>query len=287
MKSEILSRPNTTARLIADRALPVRLPTTLRGVSVVPDLLTSLPAAVVLLALLTGPLLAARIRAPWSSAYAVLRGTVQLAVLAFVLTGALTSIGWVVVFLFVMFAVAWRAAFKRARALGESVGLRRTAAVIGIGMFTGTAVTLLTVFGLRGLEFSPSYLLALGGIVIGNCMTFSTLTVQRLRSLLDDRWPEVEAWLALGATPRQATAQLGREAVYSALVPNVDKTRTTGLVTLPGAFVGALFGGSPPYEAGLFQMFVLIGIMTAGAIVSITITTTLAPRAKKPVLDSD
>ena len=75
--------------------------------------------------------------------------------------------------------------------------------------------------------------------------------------------------------------------MYSALVPNVDKTRTTGLVTLPGAFVGALFGGSPPYEAGLFQMFVLIGIMTAGAIVSITITTTLAPRAKKPVFDSD
>ncbi|OFS27723.1 hypothetical protein HMPREF3162_00560 [Brevibacterium sp. HMSC07C04] len=254
------------------------------GVTAPADFLSSAPALIALLTVLTVLLLTARIRAPWAPVYAVARGTLQLAVLAFVLTGAISSAGWVAAFLVLMFSVAWWTAFKRARALGRSTGTGRTAAVIGLGMFLGTGVTLVTIFGLRGLEFSPSYLLALGGIIIGNCMTLSTLTVRRLNELLHDRWPEVEGWLALGATPRQATSPLARSAVYSAIVPTTDTTRTTGLVTLPGAFVGALFGGSSPYEAGLFQVFVLVGILTAGAVVSITIAMTLAPGAKKPVV---
>jgi hypothetical protein len=46
---------------------------------------------------------------------------------------------------------------------------------------------------------------------------------------------------------RQATAGLVGVAVAEALVPALDQTRTTGLVTLPGAFVGALFGEAGPW----------------------------------------
>ena len=51
-------------------------------------------------------------------------------------------------------------------------------------------------------------------------------------------------WLALGATPRQAVRDIARTAAAEALLPAIDQTRTVGLVTLPGAFVGALFGGA-------------------------------------------
>jgi putative ABC transport system permease protein len=53
---------------------------------------------------------------------------------------------------------------------------------------------------------------------------------------------------ATGALPlgvRNLVA-VGGITVGEALVPALDQTRTTGLVTLPGAFVGALFGGPAP-----------------------------------------
>jgi putative ABC transport system permease protein len=63
--------------------------------------------------------------------------------------------------------------------------------------------------------------------------------------------------------------------------PVLDQTRTTGLVTLPGAFVGALMAGAPPLEAGRFQVVVLVCLITAQ-----TVATTLLVRilGRSPVL---
>jgi putative ABC transport system permease protein len=53
-------------------------------------------------------------------------------------------------------------------------------------------------------------------------------------------------------------------------MPNNDQTRTVGLVTLPGAFVGVLLGGGSPVQAGAAQVLVLLGIM-AGQAVTVTV----------------
>jgi putative ABC transport system permease protein len=50
------------------------------------------------------------------------------------------------------------------------------------------------------------------------------------------------------------------------LVPALDQTRTVGLVTLPGAFVGVLLGGGTPIQAGAAQVMVLIGLLAAETI---------------------
>jgi len=71
--------------------------------------------------------------------------------------------------------------------------------------------------------------------------------------------------------------------VHAAMVPSTDQTRTTGLVTLPGAFVGAVFGGISPVEAGRFQIVVLAAIIAAGALVSTSLTRMLAPVRTRPV----
>jgi putative ABC transport system permease protein len=83
---------------------------------------------------------------------------------------------------------------------------------------------------------------------------------------------EVEAWFSLGATPAQAHEEIGREAVRESLLPNLDQTKSTGLVTLPGAFVGALFGGASPAQAAQFQLVVLAGIALAMTITGIVVT---------------
>jgi putative ABC transport system permease protein len=53
-----------------------------------------------------------------------------------------------------------------------------------------------------------------------------------------------------------------RPAAAQALLPAIDQTRTVGLVTLPGAFVGVLLGGGGPVRAGVAQVLVLVALLT-------------------------
>jgi putative ABC transport system permease protein len=59
-------------------------------------------------------------------------------------------------------------------------------------------------------------------------------------------------------------------------VPALDQTRTTGLVTLPGAFVGALFGGASPLAAARFQLVVLVGLLAAESVAAVVLLRLLA-----------
>jgi len=141
------------------------------------------------------------------------------------------------------------------------------------------------IFATGAIEFTPRYLLAFAGITIGNAMSIVTLAGRTFRTSTIDHWDEVEGWLALGATPRLSTRSIAREASFSALVPSVDQTRTTGLVVLPGAFVGAIFGGLSPLEAGVFQILVLAAILASGAIAA-TVTLLIVGRTeRKPIAE--
>jgi putative ABC transport system permease protein len=239
-------------------------------------IVATLVGVLALVAVATAVLLVVRAPNPWAPALAVLRGTLQLAAISVVLAGVIRSPWWIALALLVMFGVAsWTAA----RRLGT---LRERYVPVAVSMASGIVVALAIVFTTGAIAFSPRYVLAIGGIVVGNAMTIATLSGRRFVELVDDRWDEVEGWLALGAAPRRATSDLVRRAISAAMVPTVDQTRTTGLVTLPGAFVGAIFGGVSPLEAGRFQIVVLAAIIGAGAIVATMLTAWLAPVRTRP-----
>lgn len=231
---------------------------------------------VILVGVATIVLVSARMPAPWSAAFAVARGVVQLAVISFILSGVIQSPWLVAAALTVMFTVA---ASTSAHRLGS---LRARFIPVAACMGAGVLAAGIVVFATGAIAFTPRYILAIGGIVIGNAMTIATLSGRRFVELVNDRWEEVEGWLALGARPRQATADQVRRAISAALVPTVDQTKTTGLVTLPGAFVGAIFGGVSPLEAGRFQIVVLAAIIGAGALVAVGLTAWLAPVRVRP-----
>jgi putative ABC transport system permease protein len=239
-------------------------------------LLPSVSGIAILILVATAVLAAYRVPHRWAPALAIVRGTVQLAIISFVLAGVISSPLWVTVALLVMFSVASSTATHR-------VGWSWPHAIMMFSsMALGIVVTLGIVFATGAIEFAPRYALAIGGIVIGNSMTIATLTGRRFTEAVVDHWDEVEGWLALGATPRQSTYALARGAVYSALIPTTDQTKTTGLVTLPGAFVGAIFGGVSPLEAGRFKIVVLAAIMAAGSITGVLVAHWLAPVRRKP-----
>ncbi|WP_375474410.1 ABC transporter permease [uncultured Jatrophihabitans sp.] len=73
---------------------------------------------------------------------------------------------------------------------------------------------------LRGVFAAPAAaaavladLVAVSGIVIGETMTAAILTGRRLAEGLARRRDEIEAWLALGATSRQAVRDIARRGV--------------------------------------------------------------------------
>jgi len=244
-----------------------------------------MPTAVAILLLAgvaTAALATGRIRTPWAALTAIARAALQLAALSLVLAGILADPLWVGVGLAVMFIAAVWTVARRTRTVGSRI-LSGSSIAIGTAMLLGNLVVIGVVFASGAVEFSPRYVLAVGGIVIGNTMSIATLTSRSFTGTVTDRWDEVEGWLALGATPSESTRWLAREAVFSALVPSIDQTRTTGIVVLPGAFVGAIFGGASPLEAGRFQLIVLASILAAGAITATVLVRLVGGVSRKPV----
>jgi len=210
------------------------------------------------------------VRQWYAGALAILRAALQLAALSLVLTIVIENLLWVWLALGVMLVAAILTAGRRLHA-----DWRMLLTLTGT-MALAVAVTLATIFVSGALELTPQYLLAIGGIVVGNAMTIATLTGRRHSSSVVAHRDEVEGWLALGATPRQSTIDIARAAVREALIPTIDQTRTTGLVVLPGAFVGAVFAGASPIEAGRFQLVVLAGILSAGALVAVGLSESMS-----------
>lgn len=190
---------------------------------------------------------------------AVARAAVQLAAVSLVVGAVLGSVPLTLLFLTLMIAVAGRTAGRRLtssrRWLWGLVPVLGGAAPVLGGL---TAATVVPVAG--------AVLVPVGGILIGGAMTATTLAGRRANDELRSRRGEVEAALALGLPPRDAALLICRRPAAEALIPALDQTRSVGLVTLPGAFVGMLLGGAGPVQAGAVQLLVLAGLLTVEAL---------------------
>jgi putative ABC transport system permease protein len=234
-----------------------------------------------LLALIAVVLRLARVPLGWAPQYAVLRGALQLTVVGLLLRGVFTAPVWVAAALGVMLSIAIWTANSRLRELP------RPLPAVALSIVAGVGVTLGVIFGVRMLELSTRYLVALGGIIIGGTMLAVSQAGRRLAQGLRADRDEVEGLLALGATDRQASARIGRRAIAEALIPVTDQTRTTGLVTLPGAFIGALLGGASPTQAARFQLVVLTGLLAAQAIAAVLVVHLLSTPLHLPPDEPD
>jgi putative ABC transport system permease protein len=220
----------------------------------------------VLVAATTGVARVSGIGLGWTPLWSLARATVQLSVVALLLRGILTVEWTVVAFLLLMASTASWTASGRLRELWHG----RRAAVLGV--VAGATVSLVLIFSLHLVDLEVRYLVATAGIIIGNAMSAATLSGRNFLRGVRHRRDEIEGWLALGATPATAHLDIGREAVRESLLPNLDQTRSTGLVTLPGAFVGALFGGASPAQAAQFQLVVLAGIALSMTVCGVIVT---------------
>jgi putative ABC transport system permease protein len=208
----------------------------------------------------------ARIGLGWFPLLVVVRASVQLSVVALLLRGILAAPWTVVAFVLLMLTTASWTSGHRIR------GLWHGRLIAAAGVLAGAGAALVVIFGLRLVDLDVRDLVAVSGIVIGNSMSAATLSGRNFRRAAHARRDEVEGWLSLGATPTEAHEDIGHEAVREALLPTLDQTKSTGLVTLPGAFVGALFGGASPVGAAQFQLVVLAGVALAMTLTGVVVT---------------
>lgn len=210
--------------------------------------------------------------------FAMGRAAVQLTLVALVIAWVFRHPAGIGIYLPVMVVAAALTAARR-------IGLGRV--VVGqvvVSIVAGAGVAVAAVLASGALDPDAATVLPFAAQMIGGAMTAAAVSGGRLREDARTQWAEVEGWIALGARPGQAVAEQARHAVRWALIPGIDQTRSAGLVTLPGAFVGLLLGGASPALAAQVQLLVLVGLLAAQAVSGVLTARTLAPRigARQP-----
>uniref|UniRef100_A0A7N0ZX97 Uncharacterized protein n=1 Tax=Kalanchoe fedtschenkoi TaxID=63787 RepID=A0A7N0ZX97_KALFE len=199
--------------------------------------------------------------------YSMLRAFIQLSLIGFVLQFIFTqnSTVWIVLAYLFMVSVAGYTAGQRAKHVPKGKY------VAGASILAGTCITMLLLVILNVFPFTPRYIIPVAGMMVGNAMTVTGVTMKRLRDDIKMQQNLVETALALGATPRQATIQQVKRSLVIALSPVLDNAKTVGLISLPGAMTGMIMGGASPLEAIQLQIVVmnmLIGASTVSCIFS-------------------
>jgi putative ABC transport system permease protein len=110
--------------------------------------------------------------------------------------------------------------------------------------------------------YAPRYAVPLAGIILGNVLNASSLTLDSLLSSAAQGRDAIEARLCLGQPYWRAISEPLRTAIRRGLLPIINQMSAAGIVTLPGIMTGQILAGLDPIEAVKYQillMFLLSG----------------------------
>jgi putative ABC transport system permease protein len=216
-------------------------------------------ALIVILAMAITASFVGRLRLERRFATAALRAVIQLTVVSAVIAAVLVHVVWSALFALVMMSVAVGTASGR-------IGARRAWPWVAVAIASGVVPVLVVIFASGAVPLTGAGLVPMAGIIIGGAMTATSLAGRRAFAALRDEHGTYEAALSIGLPRASAVTEVVERHLPEALVPGLDQTRTVGLVTLPGAFVGVLLGGGTPLQAGAAQVLVLVGLLATQSI---------------------
>lgn len=196
--------------------------------------------------------------------FAILRGAIQLAIVALVLIAIVATgkILWIGIVLLIMLLAAGWTAVERAHQRGAFPVATLTIAIV-------TAALVAPLIHLGPFESRPLFLVPITGMVLGNAMNATALGIDRMQRELGTTLPLIEARLALGVREHTAVASPLAETARTAMLPLLNTFKTVGLVHLPGMMTGMLIAGASPIAAAEMQ-FVIIGVLFVAAGISST-----------------
>ncbi len=161
-------------------------------------------------------------------------------------------------------------------------------AVLPLSLAAYTAsvvVTLGVLFGFGVYELEGRTIVPLAGIVVGNSLSATVLVSRRLFASAVDHREQIEGRLALGLSASDAYRPELRDALRTALVPQIETTKAVGIIALPGAMVGLILAGVEPSQAVRVQlsvMYLVLGsVATTTAVMSLGIARQLFTPAQQ------
>ncbi|MDP8306440.1 MAG: iron export ABC transporter permease subunit FetB [Candidatus Chlorobium antarcticum] len=119
--------------------------------------------------------------------------------------------------------------------------------------------------------WEPRYFLPAGGMVIGNSMSALAISLERFFRDLRQQRDQIEMQLSLGAGYREASAEIFRNSVKAGMIPSINAMMGVGLVFIPGMMSGQILAGIDPMIAIRYQIVVMLMLVGATALSSVTI----------------
>ncbi|MBW3630603.1 MAG: iron export ABC transporter permease subunit FetB [Gemmatimonadetes bacterium] len=200
------------------------------------------------------------------------RTVFQLALVGYVLVYIFALDRWylVIAALLSMLVVATHTAvYRHEESRRALLGITAAAMLLGSGLsllYVGAVVVRMEPW------YNPRYLIPLFGMIVGNAMNAAALAAERLRSEMESRRAEVEAYLALGASPERASREPVRRSLLASLIPTVNGLMVVGLVSIPGMMTGQIIAGASPLTAFRYQIVVMFMLASSVAITATVVT---------------
>ena len=138
---------------------------------------------------------------------------------------------------------------------------------LAIFLASGLTLTVLILSG--AIQFLPSQIIPITGMIASNSMVAIGLCYREMNSLFRDQRQQVLEKLALGAPVQLASASIVRQAIRTAMQPTIDSAKTVGLVSLPGMMSGLIFAGVNPIFAIKYQIMVMFMLLSATSLGSV------------------
>ncbi|PBB04700.1 MULTISPECIES: ABC transporter permease [Salimicrobium] len=199
---------------------------------------------------------------------ASLRGTVQLFAIGYILTYLFDLNAYIGIPL--MVTVMLVVASFHARKKGKELPYVLPVIFGGLVLVEVSVLAMWLLFGM--VEFIPSEVIPMSGMVIGNSMVAMGLALERMKSEFSENRGRLLAALSLGAEPKQASTLIVQRTLNAALIPNVDRIKTIGLVQLPGMMTGLILGGVEPIMAIKYQLVISLSIFSSVSLSAMFVT---------------
>ena len=196
---------------------------------------------------------------------ATIRSIIQLLAVGYVLQFVFDSESFFYIFLMIILIIT--AAVHNARKKGVMIKVITWKLIL-----TYCFIEVLTQSVLISLKIIPAtaqYMIPISGMIIGNAMVLSILFLNRFTAEIENRTGEVELFLSLGGTPKQAIHRQLMTSIRASTIPTIESQKTIGLVQLPGMMSGQIIAGSDPVQAVMFQLLILFMLLSSAVITSI------------------
>lgn len=197
----------------------------------------------------------------------LVRGLIQIVGVGFLLTIIFSANLWIAIpIILAMIVTAGFITVQRTKSISNAIWI----SLAGITAGAGSVIFIMTFLGVIKQDLTS--VIPIGSMMVYGAMNANSLMLERFHSELASHAGQVEAGLALGASPEQVVEPYARRAVTAALIPRINGLQSLGIVWIPGAMSGMLLSGENPAYAGFYQ-FVVSGsiFVTVGITVLISI----------------